>query len=85
MRRAEQAGQYAGADDAAQVTACGEDAGGHPCFLRFDGFYNGYGEGAPNGRGPSQPRVQSEGNEYLKKDFPNLDYIKKATVVPAAK
>ena len=43
-----------------------------------------YGEGAPNGRGPAQGRVQFEGNAYLKKDFPNLDYIKSATIVPAA-
>ena len=41
-----------------------------------------YGEGAPRGRGPDQGRVQSEGNAYLKKDFPNLDYIKSATIVP---
>lgn len=42
-----------------------------------------YGEGAPRGRGPDQGRVQMEGNAYLKKDFPNLDYIKSATIVPS--
>ena len=41
-----------------------------------------YGEGAPSGRGPNQQRVQMEGNSYLKKDFPNLDYIKSATILP---
>ena len=40
-----------------------------------------YGEGAPGGRGPDQGRVQIEGNAYLKKDFPNLDYIKSATIL----
>jgi len=43
-----------------------------------------YGEGAPRGTGPHQGRVQMEGNAYLKKDFPNLDYIKSVTILPAA-
>ena len=47
----------------------------------IDALHNGYGEGAPRGRGPSQDRIQNEGNKYLKKDFPKLDYIQKATVV----
>ncbi len=43
-------------------------------------LYAGYGEGAPGGNGPSQPLIQSQGNEYLQKDFPLLDYMKKTTV-----
>jgi peptidyl-prolyl cis-trans isomerase A (cyclophilin A) len=40
-----------------------------------------YGEGAPGGRGPSQGRVQNEGNTYLKAEFPKLDWIKSATII----
>ena len=43
--------------------------------------HSGYGEGAPRGRGPHQGQLQSGGNAYLKASFPNLDYIKKATIV----
>jgi len=39
-----------------------------------------YGEGAPRGKGPDQGRLQSEGNAYLNKEFPKLDYIKSATI-----
>jgi len=39
-----------------------------------------YGEGAPRGRGPDQSRIQNEGNAYLTKDFPRMDYVKKATI-----
>src|SRR5262245_42153100 len=45
-----------------------------------DKIYSGYGEGAPSGKGPEQGRAQAEGNAYLTKDFPKLDYIKKATI-----
>ena len=45
-----------------------------------ESLYNGYGEGAPQGRGPEQGRIQDEGNAYLKQDFPKLDYIKSAVV-----
>ena len=47
-----------------------------------DALYAEYGEGAPQGGGPDQGLVQSQGNAYLKKDFPKLDYIKTATIVP---
>ena len=45
-----------------------------------DKLYSGYGEGAPNGAGPDQNRIQREGNAYLTKDFPKLDFVKKATI-----
>jgi peptidyl-prolyl cis-trans isomerase A (cyclophilin A) len=47
-----------------------------------DKIYSAYGEGAPSGKGPMQSRLQQEGNAYLLKDFPKLDYIKKATIEP---
>ena len=45
-----------------------------------DQLYNGYGEGAPQGRGPDQSQIEEQGNAYLEKDFPMLDYIRKATI-----
>jgi len=45
-----------------------------------DQFYSGYGEGAPNGNGPAQTSAEADGNAYLIREFPKLDYIKKATI-----
>ncbi len=45
-----------------------------------DKLYSGYGEGAPGGAGPSQGTIQAQGNAYLIKDFPKLDYVKTATI-----
>jgi peptidyl-prolyl cis-trans isomerase A (cyclophilin A) len=47
-----------------------------------DSLYTGYGEGAPGGSGPSQSRLQAEGNAFLAAGFPKLDWVKKATIVP---
>ena len=47
-----------------------------------DQLFSGYGEDAPNGEGPEQGRLQSQGNAYLAKDFPKLDFIRKATIEP---
>ena len=46
-------------------------------------LFSGYGEAAPQGHGPDQNRIQKEGNAYLAKSFPKLDYIKKASIVQA--
>ena len=45
-----------------------------------DKIYSVYGEGAPRGAGPDQGRIQAEGNAYLTKDFPKMDYIKTARI-----
>jgi peptidyl-prolyl cis-trans isomerase A (cyclophilin A) len=46
-----------------------------------DALYKGYGEGAPTGHGPSQERIQTEGNAYLDSEFPKLDRVLKTEVL----
>jgi peptidyl-prolyl cis-trans isomerase A (cyclophilin A) len=46
-----------------------------------DQLYGDYGEGAPDGHGPDQDRIEKEGTPYLNKGWPNLDYVKSARVV----
>ena len=47
-------------------------------------LHAGYGEGAPAGRGPMQARIQREGNAYLRAEFPELDSIRSARIIPNA-
>lgn len=47
----------------------------------IDKVYTGYGDGAPWGNGPSQGRINAEGNAYLRSEFPLLDYIHECHVV----
>jgi peptidyl-prolyl cis-trans isomerase A (cyclophilin A) len=44
-------------------------------------LYVGYGDAPPEGGGPDQEALAHGGNAYLQKEFPKLDYIKKATVI----
>ncbi len=46
-----------------------------------DKLHGGYGEGAPSGNGPEQGRIQAEGNAYLEREFPKLDFVKTATIL----
>lgn len=47
-----------------------------------DSLYAGYGDGPPGGSdGPNQRDIASQGNAYLLKEFPKLDYIKTARFV----
>jgi peptidyl-prolyl cis-trans isomerase A (cyclophilin A) len=46
-----------------------------------DKLYADYGEGAPDGNGPDQALIEQEGNAYLTRDFPNLDYIRTARIM----
>jgi peptidyl-prolyl cis-trans isomerase A (cyclophilin A) len=41
-------------------------------------MYEGYGDNA----GPDQDQLEKQGDPYLKKGWPKLDYIKSATVIP---
>jgi peptidyl-prolyl cis-trans isomerase A (cyclophilin A) len=45
-----------------------------------DDIYAGYGEMAPRGPGPDTNQIQIEGNAYLTRQFPHLDYIKKVLI-----
>jgi peptidyl-prolyl cis-trans isomerase A (cyclophilin A) len=48
-------------------------------------LYSGYGDGSDmGGHGPTQGMITSHGKPYLDKNFPKLDSIKTATIVPAA-
>lgn len=44
-----------------------------------DAIYGGYGER------PDQGQIQNEGNKYLNRDFPKLDFIKKASIIEPEK
>jgi len=44
-------------------------------------LYSGYGEGAPQGRGPRQDLVGAGGKAYLDKEFPKLDSIKTTELI----
>jgi len=43
-------------------------------------LYDGYGEGAPRGRGPGQDLIMKYGDVYLEDRFPKLDKIVRTTV-----
>ena len=47
-----------------------------------DQLFKGYGDAPPGGVGPEQSRIRDEGNQYLERFFPRLDYIKSARIQP---
>ena len=46
-----------------------------------DSLNGEYGEGAPYGSGPDQMRIGAEGNAYLMREFPKLDFIRTARLI----
>jgi peptidyl-prolyl cis-trans isomerase A (cyclophilin A) len=46
-----------------------------------EALYSGYGEGGPSGLGPRQDLIAGQGNGYLRRYFPQLDLIRRATIV----
>jgi peptidyl-prolyl cis-trans isomerase A (cyclophilin A) len=46
-----------------------------------DSLYQGYGEGAPRGKGPSQDSIAKYGEPYLARDYPKLDQLLTARVI----
>jgi peptidyl-prolyl cis-trans isomerase A (cyclophilin A) len=46
-----------------------------------DALYAGYGEGAPDGQGPEQDKIEKLGKPYLDKGFDKLDWIKTTTLI----
>jgi peptidyl-prolyl cis-trans isomerase A (cyclophilin A) len=72
-------GDNSGSLDAQGFTPFGEVIQG---MENVQNIYMDYGEGAPQGGGPSQAAIADIGTPYLEEHFPKLDYIKKAQVVP---
>ncbi len=44
-------------------------------------LWSAYGEIPPKGRGPDPARIVREGNAYLEREFPRLDYVVRARLV----
>jgi peptidyl-prolyl cis-trans isomerase A (cyclophilin A) len=45
-----------------------------------ESLFDGYGEGAPSGLGPRQDLIGDQGNAYLRRYFPQLDLVIRATI-----
>jgi peptidyl-prolyl cis-trans isomerase A (cyclophilin A) len=58
-----------------------DSQGFSPIGRIVDGFDVAQATNGEYGERPDQGRVQSEGNEYLKEAFPNLDFIRSVTIV----
>lgn len=62
-----------------QITPFGEVVSGMDVVQRL---YSGYGEAFPTGKGPTMNDILEKGDAYIAKEFPMMDQIKKASIVP---
>jgi peptidyl-prolyl cis-trans isomerase A (cyclophilin A) len=46
-----------------------------------DSLWKGYGDAPPRGNGPDQDRILAEGEKYLAREFPKLDYIRTGRLI----
>ena len=46
-----------------------------------DSLFADYGDGPPSGFGPDQTRLMKEGNTYLEREFPKLDFVRTARII----
>jgi peptidyl-prolyl cis-trans isomerase A (cyclophilin A) len=46
-----------------------------------DSLFADYGDGPPSGFGPDQTRLMREGNAYLEREFPKLDFVRTARII----
>ncbi len=46
-----------------------------------DSLFADYGDGPPSGFGPDQTRLMKEGNAYLEREFPRLDFVRTARII----
>ena len=47
----------------------------------LDGFYKGYGDIPPFGKGPDQQKLHNLGNSYIRDNFPKIDFMESCRVV----
>lgn len=45
-----------------------------------NGFYKGYGDIPPFGKGPDQTKIFNRGNSYVRENFPMIDFVKSCSV-----
>lgn len=48
----------------------------------MDALYKGYGDIPPFGKGPDQQKIHNQGNGYVRREFPQTDFILSCSMVP---